>query len=146
MGDFRKLTESVYVAPQLVQGDFVEARRLGIATIVNNRPDGEAPGQLTDGEARQAAEAAGMAYHCLPISPGGFGPDQVNRMAALLAEGPSPVLAYCRSGTRSTILWAFACAGRTPVDALIAAAAHQGYDLVPYRATLESLAKDRAGA
>jgi len=103
----------------------------GFRAIVNNRPDGEEPGQPSAYEMRAAAEAAGLGYHDIPVA-GGFSGDQVEAMAAALAEAGGPVLAFCKSGTRSTFLWALAeaASGRSGVE-LIEKAAAAGYDLSP---------------
>ena len=108
------------------------ARDEGYAVIVNNRPDGEQPGQPTDADMATAAQAAGIGYVAIPVDHSGFAEDQVARMAEVLSGAAGPVLAYCRSGTRSTWLWALARArlGDDPA-ALIGKAAAAGYDLSP---------------
>jgi uncharacterized protein (TIGR01244 family) len=129
---FRRLSEQVLVAGQIDPADVAEAARSGIAAIVNNRPDGEEPGQPTSGEIEAAARAAGLAYHHIPVS-GGIAPDEVERLASVLEEQPR-VLIFCRSGTRSTWLWALAEARRgADGETLIAQAAEAGYDLEPLR-------------
>jgi uncharacterized protein (TIGR01244 family) len=82
-----------------------------VTAIVNNRPDDEEPGQPSAAEMASAAEAAGLSYRHIPVA-GGFSPEQVDAMAAALAEAGGPVLAFCKSGTRSTFLWALAEAQR----------------------------------
>ena len=106
---FRKLTDSVYASPQIGVDEVAEAKALGVALIVNNRPEGES-GDQTPGEAiAAAAQAAGIDYVAIPVTHAGFSEPQVVAMrAALNRAGDSPVLAYCRSGTRSTLLWALA--------------------------------------
>ena len=135
---FRKLDESVSVAGQIGVADVAEAARQGYRVLVNNRPDGEQPGQPTAAEIAHAAADAGLTYHAIPVDPSGLRPEQVEAMAAVLADAPGPVLAFCRSGTRSTYLWALASAARgEDPDELIAAAANAGYDLSPLRPALE---------
>jgi len=139
MGTFIQVAPDFSVAPQISAADFAAAAALGIRTIINNRPDGVAPGQLSDAEARRAAEAAGLAYRSIPVT---MPIDQgaVAAFAEALAETPGPHLAYCRSGTRSINLWALAMArgGAEPSD-LIASAANAGYDLSGIRTLLASL-------
>lgn len=129
MGDFRKLTSDFQVSPQLEPGDFAAAAAMGIKTIVNNRPDGEQPGQMASAEAAAAASAAGLAYHHVPVVSGRMTPDDVEAMRGVLAESQGPWLAYCRSGTRSCNLWALATAAERSVAATIEAADGAGYDI-----------------
>ena len=136
---FRQVDEGFFVAPQLVPEDFAAARAAGIRTVINNRPDGEAPDQLTDAEARELAATNGLDYAFVPVVSGQMGPDDVAAFRAAIAAHAGPHLAYCRSGTRSCHMWAHATAGERPVDATIAAAAAAGYDLTPARPILERL-------
>jgi sulfide:quinone oxidoreductase len=138
MGQFRKLAEDFWVAPQLRPADFAAARALGVRTVINNRPDGEAADQLDDAEAAAAAAAAGLAYVHVPVPTGGMSPDHIRAFRAAVDAHEGPFLAYCRSGTRSCYLWAFAAVRELPVDYVIAAAAEAGYDLEPARGPLAS--------
>ena len=129
---FRRLSEQVLVAGQIMPEDVAQAAASGITTIVNNRPDGEEPGQPAGSEIEVAARGAGVAYHHIPVA-GGVTADEVGRMVSALDEG-GIVLAFCRSGTRSTWLWALAEARRgADGETLIAQAAAAGYDLEPLR-------------
>lgn len=131
---FRKLEEGVFVSPQIAPEAVAEAARLGIVAIINNRPDHEEPGQPTGAEIEAAARAAGLAYAHIPVA-GGFSDAQVAAMAEALEAGPA--LAFCKSGTRSTCLWALARASEGANGAaLIATARAAGYDLRPLRAHL----------
>ncbi len=131
---FRALDEKVSVAGQIGVADVAEAARLGFTTIVNNRPDGEEPGQPDAAAIGAAAAAAGIDYRHIPIAQGGFGPEQVAAMADALARAGGPLLAFCRSGTRSTFLWALAENSRGADGATLAAKARAaGYDLSPLR-------------
>ena len=139
---FRKLTDSVYASPQIGVGEVAEAKALGVALIVNNRPEGESGDQTAGDEIAAAARAAGIDYVAIPVTHAGFSEPQVVAMrAALERAGDAPVLAYCRSGTRSTLLWALAeaSAGADPA-ALAEAAAGAGYDLAPVAPLLDMLA------
>jgi len=136
----RRLTDRVAVAPQLSPADLAGVAAQGFVALVNNRPDGEEPGQPSGAEMRAAAEAAGLAYSEVPVTHAGFGHHQLDAMAAALAAAPGPVLAYCRSGTRSCHLWALAEArGGADPQALADAAAGAGYDLSGIRPTLDAL-------
>ena len=139
---FRKLTDSIYASPQITLDQVEEARQMGVGLIINNRPEGESDDQTPGNEVETAARAAGIAYVAIPVTHAGFSAPQVSAMrAALDSAGDKPILAYCRSGTRSTLLWALAeaQAGKNP-SALAASAASAGYDLSPIRALLDSLA------
>jgi uncharacterized protein (TIGR01244 family) len=135
---FIRLTDKVSVAGQLPPEAMAEAAAQGFATIVNNRPDGEAPGQPSGAAMRAAAEAAGLAYVAIPVDHSGFRADQVAAMAAALENGP--VLAFCRSGTRSANLWALAEAQRGgDPEAIVAAAAGGRYDVSGLMPVLKQL-------
>ena len=138
---FRQLSDRVFASPQIGLEEVAEAARMGIGLIVNNRPEGESDDQVPGSEIESAARAAGLDYVAIPVTHAGFSEGQMKAMAAALASTDKPVLAYCRSGTRSTLLWALAQAseGKQP-DELAAAAAQAGYDLTPIRALLDMLA------
>lgn len=138
---FRQLSDRVFASPQIGLEEVAEAARMGIGLIVNNRPEGESDDQVPGSEIESAARAAGLDYIAIPVTHAGFSEGQMKAMAAALASTDKPVLAYCRSGTRSTLLWALAQAsqGKQP-DELAAAAAQAGYDLTPIRALLDMLA------
>jgi uncharacterized protein (TIGR01244 family) len=140
---FRRVTENFFVAPQLQATDFAAASAAGIRTVINNRPDGEAADQLTDAEARGLAQANGLDYVFLPVVTGGMRPELIAAFAQAMADHPGPHLAYCRSGTRSCHMWAFATAADRPVATTIQLAAAAGYDLTPARPIVEHLAADR---
>jgi len=139
--DFRALGEGIYASPQIDLADVAAAKDLGIALIINNRPEGESPDQIAGPDIAAAAHAAGIDYVAIPVTHAGFSEPQVQAMAAALDGATGPVLAYCRSGTRSTLLWALARAaqGDSPDD-LAMAAARAGYDLGPIRSLLDMLA------
>ena len=127
----RQLDAGAYVAGQISPEEVAEAAAAGVTTIVNNRPDGEQPGQPTSDEIAAAAQAAGLGYHHIPVS-GGFSADQVDAMAQALEGGTA--LIYCASGTRSTYLWALARAARgADGEGLIAAAGEAGYNIAQLR-------------
>lgn len=137
---FRQITDTVFASPQIGTEAIAEAQALGIVRIINNRPEGESDDQ-TPGEAIEAAaRAAGIDYVAIPVTHSGFSQTQVDAMEqALAADGP--VLAYCRSGTRSTLLWALARAKAGDSPAVIASkAAGAGYDVAPIRELIEMLA------
>jgi uncharacterized protein (TIGR01244 family) len=137
----RTIDETISVAPQLLPKDMAMLAGQGFGYVINNRPDDEEGGQPSDAEMRAAAEAAGMGYAAIPVVMGGMTRAQVDEMAAALRSTDKPVLAYCRSGTRSCNLWALAEASRgADPDQLVAKGAAAGYDLSGIRPVLEQLA------
>ncbi len=141
MSDFRTLNENILVSPQLTLADVATAAAEGVVMIVNNRPDGEEPSAPQGEDIAAAAAAAGLNYFAIPISHSGFSEPQVDAMIAALEQAEGPILAYCRSGTRSTLLWALAAAkqGVAP-DAIARTAAQAGYDVSPIRPMIDMLA------
>lgn len=129
MMTLRPLSDTVQATPQLALEDVAQVADLGVLRVINNRPDGEDPGQPTSAEMEKAVRAAGMDYVHAPVS-GMPGPDAIRAVAAALASDESVVM-FCRSGTRSAVTWALAmrALGRGEPDALRAAAAAAGYDL-----------------
>jgi uncharacterized protein (TIGR01244 family) len=112
----------------------------GVKTIVNNRPDGEDPGQLPVAEARRLAEAHGIAYHHIPVTAASLTRADVDAFAATLRDAPGPVVAHCRSGTRTTLLWALTRLrdGADPF-ALVGEAARHGIDISTLPAVAQRL-------
>lgn len=141
MLDIRPLNDRFAVAPQIAPDDLPAVVAAGYVAVVNNRPDGEEFDQPTGAAIGAAAAAAGLAYAEVPVGQAGIGPEQLQAMAAALTAADGPVLAFCRSGTRSCHLWALAAArgGRDPA-LLVAQARSAGYDLSGLRPVLERLA------
>jgi uncharacterized protein (TIGR01244 family) len=137
---FRKISDQVYASPQIGVEDVAEAAAIGVKLIVNNRPEDESGDQTPGAEIEAAARAVGMDYVAIPVTHAGFSEPQVKAMAEALEGAGGPVLAYCRSGTRSTLLWALAEAsqGGDP-DALTNMAAKAGYDVSPIRPLMDML-------
>ena len=105
----RAVAPDVCVAPQLTPEAMAEAARQGFRSVVNNRPDFEhGPDQPTHAAIEAAARAAGLEYRFLPVDGGYQSPEQIAAFAQLLKELPRPMLAFCRSGARSTRLFAAA--------------------------------------
>jgi uncharacterized protein (TIGR01244 family) len=130
MTDIRQVTPDFAVAPQLSPADMAQAAERGFVRVINNRPDGEAGDQPSSAEMEAAARAAGMDFVHIPVV-GGPTPDQVRLQAEAIAEADGPVLAFCRSGTRSIVTWSLgqAATGARPRDELVQLGANAGYDL-----------------
>lgn len=138
---FTKLDDQVSVAAQIAPADVAVAAAMGTRLIVNNRPDGEEPGQPDGAAIEAAARVAGIDYVAIPVTHAGFSETQLDAMNAALDGAEGHVLAYCRSGTRSTYLWALAKAQRGgDPDELASAASEAGYDLGGIRPMLDALA------
>ena len=137
---FRSLTDTMFVAPQIGLDDVKAARDAGITLIINNRPDEEEAGQISGAEIEAAAAALGINYVAIPVTHSGFSQPQVQAMADALDAAVGPVLGYCRSGTRSCLLWALAEAsqGAEPDD-VTEIAANAGYDATSIRPLLDML-------
>ncbi len=127
--DVKRINEDVSVSPQIGPEDMPAIKAMGFATIINNRPDGEAPDQPDSAVMEQAAHDAGLAYHYIPLGRDGVSPEMVEATRAAFEGSAGPVFAYCRSGTRSTTLWALSKAGQMPADEIVSAAANAGYDM-----------------
>ena len=146
MSDFRQLSETFWASPQITASDVALAAEQGIRLIVNNRPDGESDDQTAGSVIAEAAMNAGLAYVAIPITHAGFSEPQVEQLGAALKEYEGPVLAYCRSGTRSTLLWSLMQAqmGAEP-DAIARAASVAGYDVSPVRPAMDMFAARAKG-
>lgn len=141
---FRKVTDSLFVSPQIGTAEIEAAKQLGVRLIVNNRPEEESADQTPGDEIEAATRALGMDYVAIPVTHAGFSQWQVQAMADALARAQGPVLAYCRSGTRSTLLWALAeASGGGDPDTIAAKAAAAGYDITPIRDAVDMLAASR---
>jgi sulfide:quinone oxidoreductase len=104
----KKLTDEISVAPQIKPSELAELAAQGFRSIICNRPDGEGADQPVFTEIERAASAAGLQARFIPVETGKLGDVEAVAFAATFAELPKPVLAYCRSGTRSTKLWELA--------------------------------------
>ena len=141
MSDFRKLSDTVFASPQIELADIKAAKAMGVTLIVNNRPDGEEPSAPQEADIAVAAKAAGLRYVGIPIGHSGFSEPQIDQMITAMESSNGAVLAYCRSGTRSTLLWALAQAksGESP-ETIAQNALAAGYDVSPIRAMIDMLA------
>ena len=127
--DLKRINGHVSVSPQISPEDVAAIKAQGFVAIINNRPDGESPDQPTSATIEQAAHDAGLAYHYIPLGREGVSAEMVEQTKQVLEGSAGPVFCYCRSGTRSTTLWALSQAGKAPASEIIAAAANAGYDM-----------------
>ena len=134
---FRPLDERSLVAGQIGPGDVADAAAQGVTMIVNNRPDDEELGQPEGAEIESAARAAGLDYRFVPVSQG-ISEAEIEAMTEALDASEGKALLFCRSGTRSTMLWALARARMgEKAESLAEKAAAAGYDLSPIRGYLD---------
>lgn len=137
--DIRRITPDYAVSPQIEPEDLPEIAAQGFRTVVCNRPDSENPMELSAEVIRIAAEAAGLRFVNNPVTHPTMTPERIATQAAAMAGGPT--LAYCASGTRSSVLWSLAQAGKLSTDEIIGATAKAGYDLSGLRPRLDGLAQ-----
>lgn len=138
--DIRPLDEALSASPQIAPEDLPAIAAQGFRSVISNRPDGEEPGQPSAEDLRQAAEAAGLAFAHVPVVGGAISDQDVADFREALADLPQPVFGFCRTGTRTTTLWALANAGAQTPENLIARAKSAGYDLGALRPRLEGAA------
>lgn len=127
--DIRRITEDYAVSPQISPDDIPEIKAAGFRSIMCNRPDGEDYGQPEFDAVAEAARAEGIDVRCVPIVSGMVTPQAAQDFAAALEGMPKPMLAYCRSGTRCTMLWSIASYGKLSGDEIVSAARDAGYDM-----------------
>jgi len=136
MLDLRKVSDGFAVAPQIDEADVQAIADAGYKTLIANRPDGEGGiDQPRMGAIRAQVEALGLTFVAIPFS-GAPTPDILERFGSALSEAPTPILAYCRTGTRSISAWALTHAGQGMGDEIVDAAAGAGYDLSALRPLL----------
>lgn len=141
MSEFRWVTDTFAVAPQISLADIERAKQAGFSVLIMNRPDGETPGQTKLNDIKTAAENAGLSFRMIPIT-APPAPEDIRQTTDLLSEAAGKkILAFCRSGTRSITLWAYAVvsSGEHTVAETIELARDAGYDLSPHRKALERL-------
>jgi uncharacterized protein (TIGR01244 family) len=134
--DIRPLTPTYAVSPQIEPQDLPAIKAAGYTTIIDNRPDGEIPGHLHAAQMQAAATAMGFDFVANPIIGGAMTEANVVAQRAAIAGAKGPVLAYCASGNRSSVVWAMAHAGKMPADDLIGIPAKYGYQLEHLRPQL----------
>ncbi|MDG2405321.1 MAG: TIGR01244 family sulfur transferase [Paracoccaceae bacterium] len=137
--DMRQLPGDYFVSPQLQPEDAADIAQAGIVRVICNRPDQEVPTNLQADAIGEAVRAAGMEFVILPITHQTMTTDVIAHHTAQVTSASGPVLAYCASGTRSSVIWALGQAGTLPTDQILASTASAGYDLEGLRSTLDSL-------
>ncbi|MBN9890077.1 TIGR01244 family sulfur transferase [Salipiger abyssi] len=138
-----ELTPGYFVSPQIAVEEVPALAEAGISLVICNRPDDEVPPSHQAAALESAVRAAGMEFVHIPVTNDTLTLDQVAQQAALIDAAEGPVFAYCRSGTRSSIVWAMGQAGKMETDAILGAATKAGYQLDGLRPTLDALAAQK---
>ena len=133
------LTPNLSALPQPLPADIGELANRGYRSIIGNRPEGEAPDQPTWNEVKAAALARGMEAVHIPVVASQIDEADIRTFREALENLPKPIAAFCRTGTRSTLLWALANQASLTVGERIRIAAKEGYDLEPFRDLIEGV-------
>jgi uncharacterized protein (TIGR01244 family) len=141
--DIRPLTENYAVSPQIAPTDLPAIKTAGFTTVIDNRPDTEIPPEFQTPAMKAAAEALGLTFVANPVIGGALTAANVEAQRVAIAASTGPVLAYCASGNRSSVVWALASAGTRPTDELISIPARFGYQLEGVRGQIDALAAQR---
>lgn len=139
----RELPGDVFIAGQLLAAQMQALSEQGVMGFINNRPDMEAPLQPRSEELEQAAQDFGVDYAYIPMS-GGLSPGLIEASVTAYRDTPRPIVAFCASGMRSAVLWAFAHVEQMGVDAVMQAISDIGFNLEQIRAPLTQYANDKA--
>jgi len=129
----KRLSDRLSVTPQIDPAAMQALAAAGFRSVISNRPDGEEPDQPAWATIERAARDAGMEARHIPVTPGAITDEDAARFRAALEELPKPIVGFCRTGARSTSLWALSNADQRPADELIRTAADAGYDIAALR-------------
>lgn len=141
--DIRPLTPHYAVSSQISPEDLPLIAEAGFSAVICNRPDAENPPEWHAAAMAEAAQAAGLQFHNLPLTHQTMTPENVARQRDLIDAATGPVLAYCASGTRSSVIWSLGQAGHLSTDEILAATAQAGYQLDQLRPALDAMAANR---
>lgn len=141
--DIRPLTPHYAVSPQISPEDLPLIAEAGFSAVICNRPDAENPPEWHAAAMAEAAQAAGLQFHNLPLTHQTMTPENVARQRDLIDAATGPVLAYCASGTRSSVIWSLGQVGHLSTYEILAATAQAGYQLDQLRPALDAMAANR---
>ena len=127
--DLRAINATLSVSPQILASDLQKIADQGYRAVICNRPDGEGADQPTFEEIEEAAKAVGLEARYVPVEAGKVQDADADAFATAMDELPKPVLAYCRTGTRSATLWSLTQAKTLSVADILAATKSAGYDM-----------------
>lgn len=140
--EIRQITPQYAVSPQIDASDLPALAQAGITRVICNRPDSENPQSRQHAAMQDAAQTAGVEYVYHPLTHTTMSPENVAKQQELAAAAPGPVLAYCASGTRSSVAWALSRTGAQDVDEILGATRAAGYDLEGLRPALNAMHKN----
>lgn len=141
--DIRQVTDRYYTAPQLQPQDMEKLAEHGITTVICNRPDAEVPPQIQAAAMQEAAEAAGLNFVFNPVG-GALSQPIIEEQSEAIESSEGPVVAYCNSGNRSTIVWALGVAGEMEIDEILTRARNAGQSLDWLRPNLVAYAAQKS--
>lgn len=144
--DIKTIAPDLSVTPQIQPQDVGIAASQGFRSIIINRPDGEEDDQPSHEALAEAAKNHGMELRYIPVVPGNITDEDVTLFQKAMQELPAPVLAFCRTGTRSASLWALMQAGHISTEAILKTTATAGYDLAGLSERLDAKADASEGA
>lgn len=136
--DPRQLTPTYSVSPQISVEDMPAIAAAGFTTVICNRPDAEVPPSHQAATIGAAAREAGLAFEVLELTHQTMTPENVGRQKDIIAASSGPVLAYCASGTRCSVIWALGQAGQMDTDDILKTTAAAGYQLDQLRPALDA--------
>ncbi|WP_146587238.1 TIGR01244 family sulfur transferase [Puniceibacterium confluentis] len=139
--DIRQITPKYHVSPQISVEDVATLKEAGITTVICNRPDGEVPRSFQADVIEAAVTEAGLTFRVLPLTHQTMTPENIAQQMAYVQAADGPVLAYCASGTRCSVVWALGQAGKQDTDTILRSVSAAGYDLEGLRPTLDSLSR-----
>lgn len=139
--DIRQITPTYSVSPQIDPADLPAIAAAGFKAIICNRPDAEVPPSHQADALEIAAKTAGLGFTCIPVTHQGLNMEMIAAQSEAMQMAGGPVLAYCASGTRSSIVWSLSQAGHMSTDDIIAATTAAGYELGGMRGQIDMLAQ-----
>ena len=131
-----KVSKNYHVAPQIEIEDIKKLADAGFTKIICNRPNEEIPVELHSDYMAIAAKAAGISFDVLPLTHQAMTPENIAKQAELIDTASGPVLAYCASGTRCTVIWALGQSGKMSANDIIQTALQAGYNIEGLRHVL----------
>lgn len=135
----KELAENLHVAPQIQPGDLDQIASLGFRSIISNRPDGESEDQPTFADISREALRNGLEVRYIPVVANQISEDDINAFRSALETLPKPILAYCRTGTRCTFLWALSASSNQPMADIVSRANAAGYELKNIETRLQEI-------
>lgn len=125
----KPISDTLSLSEQIQLADIALLKEQGFRSIICNRPDGEGADQPTCNEIEAQAAPLGITVRYLPVIPGQINDHDVESFSQAMQELPKPVLAFCRTGTRSATLWSLSQANNLPISDILSTTKTAGYDM-----------------